>query len=92
MKHIISKLVLLSILIIAISCSVLSFSSVAENYRWTFETLNPLNGVSSIAFVVSYILHTGIIASYLITTIFLLFIGWMVYVLLYLLLRLFKQF
>lgn len=69
------KLFCASLVIVMIACSALSFVSVAENHRWTLSTLNPLNGIESIAFVVSYFSGMGAAASYTITAVILLAIS-----------------
>lgn len=58
---------ILSLLLTILASSTLSLCSVAENYRWTWESLNPWNGFESIAFVISYFLHSGYGLSYLFT-------------------------
>lgn len=54
----------LSFIILVIACSAISMSSVAENHRWMLESINPLNGINGIAFTISYLLGTGMIATY----------------------------
>lgn len=57
--------IILSLLLTILASSTLSVCSVAENYRWTWDSLNPWNGFESIAFLISYFLHTDYGLSYL---------------------------
>ncbi|MEG1553885.1 MAG: hypothetical protein RSB93_01040 [Rikenellaceae bacterium] len=65
MKKINITALLLSLIVLVIACSAISISSAPENYRWACESINPLNGIEAIAFVVSYLLHTGGFITYI---------------------------
>lgn len=82
MKHLNPTLLVISFVIVLIACSALSVSSVAENYRWTLEALNPLSGIEAIAFVISYLLRIGAVGSYTIAICLLLIIGTAIYLVL----------
>lgn len=81
MKNINKLALILSLLTLLIACSVLNMSSLPKEYRYTWAGMNPWNGVEGIAFTVSYFLHTGIAATYVITIGLVLMIWWRMYAL-----------
>lgn len=88
MKHLNRIPLLVSFLLVTVACSGLSISSVAQNHKWALESINPLNGIELMAFVVSYFLRSGAFVSYGIVMVFLLLVCWGLYALLTLI---FKQ-
>ena len=82
MKNINIPILIISFIILVIACSLLSMSSVASNYRYTWVAINPWNGVEGIAFTVGYFLHTSKPVSMFITAGLLVVIWWRLYALL----------
>lgn len=81
MKHINLSTLVISFAILVIACSLLSISSVASNYRFTWVAMNPWNGVEGIAFTIGYFLRAGKTTSLLITGGLLLVVWWRLYAL-----------
>lgn len=76
----INKLALgISLLVLIIACSALSMTSVAENHRFTWDGMNPWNGVEGMAFTVGYFLHTSNTVTILLTVGLLAVIWWRLY-------------
>lgn len=69
----------ISLLILILACSVLSMTSVGENQRFTWDGMNPWNGIEGIAFTVSYFLRTGQAVTILLTIGLMLIIWWRLY-------------
>lgn len=67
MKRLHLKFALISFVLVMVACAALSITAAAENDRWAAESVNPLNGIESIAFVVSYFSGAGGVGSYAIT-------------------------
>lgn len=91
MKRLNRTPLIISLLLVTVACSALSISSVAENNKWALESINPLNGIELMAFVVSYFLRSGAFVSYGIMMVFLVLICWGLYALLTLILRRIKN-
>lgn len=81
MKKINKPALLISFLTLTVACSALSISSVAENLRYSWEGINPWNGVEGIAFTISYFLRTGLTVTMLITIGVLALLWWRLYTL-----------
>ena len=72
----------ISLLILIIACSVLSMTSVAEEYRYSWVAMNPWNGVEGIAFTIGYFLKTSNETSLYISLGLLAFMWWRLYLVL----------
>lgn len=64
MKKVNKPVLIVTLGLLVISASAISISSTATNLRCTFDAINPWNGVEAIAFVVSYFLRSGSVATY----------------------------
>ncbi len=82
MKKINIWFLIISLILLLTACSILSMSSVASNYRFSFVAMNPWNGIEGIAFTIGYFLHTDKNTSMLIGIGLLLIMWWRLYLLL----------
>lgn len=62
MKNINKTAFIVSLLVLIAAFSVLSMTSMPEEFRYTWVGLNPWNGVEGLAFTVRYFLHTSVAA------------------------------
>lgn len=81
MKKINKLALILSLVTLIVACSVLSMTSVAKEYRFTWVAMNPWNGVEGIAFTIGYFLHTTKVVTSLLTALLLAVIWWRLYAL-----------
>lgn len=75
MKNINKTAFIVSLLVLIAAFSVLSMTSMPEEFRYTWVGLNPWNGVEGLAFTVRYFLHTSVAVTYIITVALLFLIG-----------------
>lgn len=64
MKNINKTAFIVSLLVLIAAFSVLSMTSMPEEFRYTWVGLNPWNGVEGLAFTVRYFLHTSVTVTY----------------------------
>lgn len=79
MKNINKTAFIVSLLVLIAAFSVLSMTSMPEEFRYTWVGLNPWNGVEGLAFTVRYFLHTSVAVPYIITVALLFLIWWRLY-------------
>lgn len=81
MKNIRIPILVISFIILVMACSALSMSVVHSDYRFTWNAVNPWNGVEGMAFTVRHFLHVDYSVSMFITVGLLFVIWWRLYAL-----------
>lgn len=79
MKKINKLALLLSFVVLAVAFGILSMTSMPEELRYSWQGINPWNGVEGVAFTVSYFLHTGNGTTYALTIGLVVLIWWRLY-------------
>lgn len=73
------KAFILSLIVLIVAFGVLSMTSVPKEFRYTWNGMNPWNGVEGLAFTVRYFLHTSVTVTYLVTISLIFLIWWRLY-------------
>lgn len=82
MKNIHKIALIVSFIALIALFSLLSMLNYTKEFRYTWQGMNPWNGVEGVVFTVNRFLHTGEVFSWLIGTVLILFIWWRLYALL----------